>query len=87
MRQDPKVSDFNANVSSIQTRALTEPPAARIGWTTLEELREVALTVGCTEEQIAEAINAAKRDPCKVATILHRHCLHSYLQSKQEVAA
>jgi hypothetical protein len=87
MRQDPKVSDFNANVGMIPTREITEQPAARIGWTTLQELCEIALTVGCTEDQIADAIKVAGHDPCKVAAILHGHCLRSYLRSKQDVAA
>lgn len=70
-------------------RPLTSTAAApqQLGWNTLEELREVALAEGCNADQIAEAIQAAKHDPCKVAHILHTQLVNSYLKDKREAVA
>jgi hypothetical protein len=62
-------------------------PATQVVWSTLEELREVALSEGCTVKQIGEAIEAADSDPRKVARILHHHLVLSYLQSKRSATA
>jgi hypothetical protein len=72
---------------SIRKRALIPEPATQVVWNTLEELREVALSEGCTVKQIGEAIEAADADPCKAARILHQHLVLSYLRSKRSATS
>jgi hypothetical protein len=72
---------------SIRARALIPEPATQVVWNTLEELREVALSEGCTMKQIGEAIDAADSDPYKAARILHQHLVLSYLQNKRSATA
>lgn len=45
----------------------------REGWNTLEDLRKLALTQGCTEAQLKYAEECAGSDPVKVAAYLQRH--------------
>jgi hypothetical protein len=45
----------------------------REGWNTLEELRKLALSQGCTEAQLKYAEEFAGSDPMKVAAYLQRH--------------
>jgi hypothetical protein len=72
---------------SIRARALIPEPATQVVWNTLEELREVALSEGCTVKQIGEAIEASDSDPCKAARILHQHLVLSYLRNKRSATA
>ena len=73
------------SVGDVEVPASAAIPAARVGWNTLEDVRELALAEGCNAEQIAEAIEAAQHDPCKVARILHKQLLVSNLKSKRSV--
>ena len=42
-------------------------------WNTLDELRGIALTAGCTKAQFQDAVETVGDDPHKVATYLQRY--------------
>ena len=51
----------------------TARPSSQCSWATLEELRRVALSQGCTPAQFKYAIEVMGNEPHHVAGYLQRH--------------
>ena len=49
------------------------PSKAPAGWSTLEELRQIVTSNGCTKAQFDHAKEAVGNDPHRVATYLQRY--------------
>jgi hypothetical protein len=55
--------------------AMNDRSAGSHGWSTLPELKTVALARGCTPVQFAEAVETVGTDPFHVAQYLQRYSL------------
>jgi hypothetical protein len=56
-------------------------------WNNLSELRQVALSMGCTPAQFQNAVETMGSDPCHVANYLQRHAFVAELDfEKAQVA-
>ena len=62
------------------------PSNGPAGWSTLEELRQIVTSNGCTKAQFAHALEAVGRDPHRVGTYLQRFAFtqatHGKIDSK-----
>jgi hypothetical protein len=61
-------------------------PAARV-WNTIDELRDVAMTRGCTPAQFKYAIEVMGEEPHHVANYLQRHAFIAALPDSKSQAA
>jgi hypothetical protein len=57
-------------------------PDAFAGWNTLEELRQMVTSNGCTKAQFDHAIEAVGHDPHRVATYLQRYAFKQAIKVK-----
>ena len=51
------------------------PSNAPTGWNTLEELRQIVTSNGCSKAQFDHALDAVGSDPHRVGTYLHRFAI------------